>query len=195
MPLPEESIIGHKEQLLDPERQIVFFRKCLRGEKTPYNTPALVVWAARNAIEKAINIVYPSGIQKGYRKYNDSEIRQMRDEMKRLEKLLERKNKGENIEREIDGPASEAETDEEKKEPETDKKAEPSPDAPEIAEIKALIDEAVGYYSDGVITEANELFGKAIKAIEKARESGVDVKGLEIEIGSLQTFFKTDDLK
>ena len=191
MPSIEESIIiGHKEEPLCPERQMDFLRKHLRGEKTPYNNPTVIIWAARKAIMNAVNIVHTTGEQKGEKKYTNLELEGMNAEVDRLEKLSKRKNGGENIKQEIDGPIPEEKTDKQKHEPIIFRKPEISSDVPEIVKIKALIDDAVDYNTKGNITKANKTFAEAIEMIEKAKLKGIDVKDVEREKKSLGTFFK-----
>jgi TolA-binding protein len=200
MPLPEESIIGHKEKPLEPEKQIDFLRRYLRGEKRlTYSNPGAIIFAARVAVDKAMDVVYTIGNLKGQRKYTNYEIDEMRAEFHRLEDLLKRKNSGENIEKEIDdssseknidAPLLEKENEEPKKKAKPAKKAEHLSDIPEIAEIKTLIDDAVAYYSKNSITKANKTFEEAIEKIKKAKSKGIDVTDVEREIKSLNTFFQ-----
>ncbi len=117
MSFAEESVIGHQEKLMDPERQIGFLPKYARGEKdVPYTDYKKAVAAARIAIIKAVNIVHATGKYKGERKYDNLDLEEMNAEVDRLEALLKRKDNGENIEKEIDCPISKEEVDERKKE-------------------------------------------------------------------------------
>jgi hypothetical protein len=209
MSFAEESVMGHQEKLMDPENQIDYLRKHLRGEKTHYSNSTTIIAAARIAIIKAVNAVYTTGIQKGRKKYTSLELEQMNVEVDRLEKLLKRKNKGENIENEIDCPVSEEEVGKRRKELKLAENAEREIDPPlpdekmeeeeeedkdlqaedTRSQIQTLIDLAVTCFTDGMTNKANRFYKRAIKKIKKAKSGDVDVTDLELTAKSLSSFF------
>lgn len=185
MPFDKQTEIGHRERPLQPERQINILRRYLLGkQKLPYNTTSVTIWAAREAIKRAVNILITTGKGKGIRKYSDRDLKEMSDEMDRLEKLLKRKNKGENIEKEIDGPFLETEENEQNEGSETKNIGMLIND-----ELRFLLDRAVVYYSEKRRDKANALFLEALQKLEKAKSEGVDTGDLEITIKSLSSFF------
>ena len=185
-----ESTIGGKEQIPDPKTQIELLRKYLRGERrSTYSNPGAIIFVARTSVNKAMEVIYTTGDLRGQRKYNNTEIDEMRAEFRRLEKLFERKNKGENIEREIDAPLSEEQIKEQKKELKTDDIKNPS-EAPEIVRIRVLISEATTCYSKRDTGGAKQKFEKVIENFKKAKSEGLDTKDLEVTIKSLSGFFE-----
>lgn len=188
-------------QLPDPERQMGFVRKFLRGER---------IKEYGDNINKAIQIARISIKKIGG---NSS----MEEELGRLEKLVQRKLAGEDIEKEIDitdlisddtqlqeeniqnnkeitspfpEPAKEIKKDLSDTEKETSDEIPPAETAdPKTIEIKSLLDHAVVYYSEKNMPEAKKYFKKAVIKCAEFKAGGGDLGDLEIEIKNLSMFF------
>ena len=160
----ESTIVGHKRQEIDPEKQIEFIRNYLRGKEIREYGGSIntIIQIARMAVERAGN--------------NANLLKKIT----RLEGLVKKKLSGEEISSDdIDNAESQEEKPVSQKElgTEIDEENEVySFVIPEVAEIDVLINDVINHALANEFTDAKEKMKQIEKKISEATDKGIDLE-------------------